>query len=1185
MKTLIPRIRILCTIVCLFFTSIGMAQTTLSPGDIMIIALNAYNSTENEFASEGSADEFMFVLLEPVTSGTEIYFTDFGYIGNTQPFFQTNFNTGQCVSTPLSGDRGDVSSGLIKWTATSALPAGTKVIIRTGGSTGAGVLATSVGSVVATVYSQTAGIAISLTTAGETLHAFQGTLDGNNIPTSVTVLTALRYRTSWQAPTWQCHYTPSISGNPNTGFDVVHTVNPDNMIYTGPLTGAKADIQDSIQDVSKWNTSTSNNPFNFTPVSASAPSIAITSSTNILCNGASTGSITATVTGGTSNYTYVWSNGSSTANTSSLTNTVSSLSAGYYKVVVTDNNGLKDSTDITLTEPTSLGSSAVVDSNVSCHGFSDGGATVSVTGGTMPYSYSWNNSATTASITGVVAGKYMVTISDANGCSVIDSVTITEPVALVASTIVDSNASCYGFSDGGATVSATGGTGVYSYLWSNGATTASITGVVAGTYNVTVTDANGCTSMSSATVTQPLSLGSSVVVDSNTSCHGFSDGGATVSATGGTMPYSYAWSNSATTASITGVVAGKYMVTISDANGCSVLDSVTITEPLALSSSVVLDSNVSCNGDMDGGATASVTGGTMPYSYSWSNSATTASITGVVAGKYMVTISDANGCSVLDSVTIAEPVALVASTTVDSNVSCNGYSDGGATVSATGGTGVYSYLWSNGATTASITGVVAGTYNVTVTDANGCTSMSSATVTQPVSLGSSVVVDSNVSCHGFSDGGATALGSGGTMPYSYAWSNSATTASITGVVAGKYMVTISDANGCSVLDSVIITEPLALSSSVVLDSNVSCHGFSDGGATASVTGGTMPYSYSWSNSATTASITGVVAGKYMVTISDANGCSVIDSVTVTEPDLSGSTDTVKATDSYEWMDGVTYTESIYGPTYTLTDVNGCDSVITLDLTIVNYCASRSTRNRFEWIKQVELEDDIDNLSNADAGGYGDYTDQILIVDTGDVVTVALTPGYKRRAYDEYWRIWADWNYDGDFNDAGEKVFEQKGKNLQTGSFTIPVDVDANDLGLRVSMRWKKYAPSCGNFSSGEVEDYTIRVQGAQGYSNPLVTRTTLNEDADVSSEDLYEFIDVYPNPVIQGDVITGFVRVSETGSKHIQLVNILGQVIKSEVIVCDEEENRFEISTVGLTKGVYFMNINSGGETTKIVVR
>ncbi len=989
------------------------------------------------------------------------------------------------------------------------------------------------------------------------------------------------------------------------------------------------------------------------------PSVSL-ASTNPNCNGGSTGRIIATVTGGTANYDYVWTNSSTTLNTASLVDSITSLTAGYYKVVVTDDNGLKDSADVTLTAPALMVASVAIDSNVSCNAFSDGGATASATGGTPPYTYAWDNTATTASITGVTSGTYSVTVTDANGCTASSSGTITQPITLVASVAIDSNVSCNAFSDGGATASATGGTPPYTYAWDNTATTASITGVTSGTYSVTVTDANGCTASSSGTITQPITLVASVAIDSNVSCNAFSDGGATASATGGTPPYTYAWDNTATTASITGVTSGTYSVTVTDANGCTASSSGTITQPITLVASVAIDSNVSCNAFSDGGATASATGGTPPYTYAWDNTATTASITGVTSGTYSVTVTDANGCTASSSGTITQPITLVASVAIDSNVSCNALSDGGATASATGGTPPYTYAWDNTATTASITGVTSGTYSVTVTDANGCTASSSGTITQPITLVASVAIDSNVSCNAFSDGGATASATGGTPPYTYAWDNTATTASITGVTSGTYSVTVTDANGCTASSSGTITQPITLVASVAIDSNVSCNALSDGGATASATGGTppytyawdntattasitgvtsgtysvtvtdangctasssgtitqpallvvssvvdsnascygflnggatasafggtAPYTYAWSNSATTASITGVAAGTYTVTITDANGCTNSSSATITEPALSASTDTVVASSSYEWVNGTTYTETTYGPTYTYTNINGCDSVVTLDLTIINYCASRSTRNRYEWIKQVELEDDIDNLSNKDTGGFGDYSGQLLTVDTNDVVSVTLTPGYRRRVYQEYWRIWADWNYDGDFNDPGEKVFEQSGKNVRTGTFTVPKDVDPHELGLRISMRWKRYAPSCGNFRNGEVEDYRILVNGAQGYINPTPTRLSQEDETSIAG-DLYEFLDLYPNPVVQGEYVTGYIRVENTGEKQLQIVNTLGQIIKSETIICDDEESRFDFSTEGLAKGIYFINIESGLETIKIIVR
>ena len=688
-------------------------------------------------------------------------------------------------------------------------------------------------------------------------------------------------------------------------------------------------------------------------VTITQPTMLVASSivdSNASCNGFADGGASASATGGTGSYTYTWSNAATTAS-------ITGVLAGTYSVTVTDANGCTDSASVVITEPATLIATSIVDSNVSCNGYSDGGATASATGGTMAYTYTWSNAATTASITGVLAGTYSVTITDANGCTDSASVTISEPASLIASGSVDNNVSCNAGSNGAATASATGGTTAYTYSWSNAATTSSVTGLTAGTYSVTITDANGCTDSASVTITQPIQLVSSTVIDSNVSCNGFSNGGATASATGGTTAYTYTWNNGATTASITGVLAGTYSVTITDANGCTDSSSVTITEPTELVASSIVDSNASCNGFADGGASASATGGTGSYTYTWSNAATTASITGVLAGTYSVTVTDANGCTDSASVVITEPATLIATSIVDSNVSCNGYSDGGATASATGGTMAYTYTWSNAATTASITGVLAGTYSVTITDANGCTDSASVTISEPASLIASGSVDNNVSCNAGSNGAATASATGGTTAYTYSWSNAATTSSVTGLTAGTYSVTITDANGCTDSASVTITQPIQLVSSTVIDSNVSCNGFSNGGATASATGGTTAYTYTWNNGATTASITGVLAGTYSVTITDANGCMDSTIVAISEPDSAlyimedssiniscfGLTDgsiTVHGAYgtspyTYLWSNGDTTTinsglaAGAYG--LTITDANGCIDTTTLSI--------------------------------------------------------------------------------------------------------------------------------------------------------------------------------------------------------------------------------------------------------------
>ncbi len=400
---------------------------------------------------------------------------------------------------------------------------------------------------------------------------------------------------------------------------------------------------------------------------------------------------------------------------------------------------------------------------------------------------------------------------------------------------------------------------------------------------MTVTDANGCTDTASVTITEPTLLVASAVVDDNVSCNGGNDGEATASAAGGTTTYSYSWSNAATSANITGLTAGTYSVTVTDANGCTDSTSVTITEPTLLVAAASVDDNVSCNGGNDGEATASAMGGTTAYTYAWSNAATTANITGLAAGTYSVTVTDANGCTDSASVTITEPAVLVAATAVDDNVSCNGGNDGEATASATGGTTTYSFAWSSGATSATASNLAAGTYTVTVTDANGCTDTETVTITEPTPVVASATVISNVLCNGDTNGVAFAAGSGGTSPYTYTWENNNTNDTASNLFAGTWGVEVMDAMGCIDSAFITITQPDTLIIGLDSITDVSCNGGNDGEATASATGGTTAYTYSWSNAATTATITGLTAGTYSVTVTDANGCTDSTSITITEP--------------------------------------------------------------------------------------------------------------------------------------------------------------------------------------------------------------------------------------------------------------------------------------------------------------
>jgi len=540
--------------------------------------------------------------------------------------------------------------------------------------------------------------------------------------------------------------------------------------------------------------------------------------------------------------------------------------------------------------------------NVSCNGGTNGSITLTISAGAIPpYTFLWSNSATTQNLTGLSAGVYSVTVTDSVGY--VDSLiaTITQPSVLTVSVNVIQNVLCYGGSTGSAYASISGGTAGFTYNWSNSATTDTIVNLnyVSAGYHVTVTDANGCTKTASATITQPssalsVSIPSTSAID--VSCYGTNTGSLVAIAAGGTTSYSYSWSNSESAAKDSMLVAGTYIVTATDANGCTSTSSATITQPSLLSATIQAGTtvNVSCFGGNNGIANVSTTGGTTPYaSYSWSNSESGTKDSMLVAGTYLVTVTDAKGCTATTSATVTQP-ALLRDSINSTNVACHGVPTGTIAIYPYGGTPSYTFNWSNGAPPAqSKTGLSPGTYYVTITDSKGCTAVDSSTITQPSSALVDSVITRNILCYGGTVDSAWVIASGGTAGYNYLWtggslvSSGVYTDTITNVTPATYTLRVTDAHGCTVTKNVTISQPQALVAyfdagrgAIV---NVLCNGGNNGSANVSVIGGTTPYSFAWSNSETGQKDSNLVAGIYYVTVSDAHGCTAVDSVTITQP--------------------------------------------------------------------------------------------------------------------------------------------------------------------------------------------------------------------------------------------------------------------------------------------------------------
>lgn len=591
----------------------------------------------------------------------------------------------------------------------------------------------------------------------------------------------------------------------------------------------------------------------------------------IACHGLFTGALSANVSGGVPPYTYNWSNGSTAAE-------ISGLGAGTYTLQVRDANGIMVSGQYDLTEPAVLSVSATATAT-SCNGSTDGSISTSVSGGTAPYNYSWNTGAITPLVNQLGTGDYAVSVTDARGCIVSATATVAAPSQLVIEGVVTPT-TAHGAADGAVVTSISGGTSPYSYSWNTGVVTKDLSGLSAADYTLTVTDNNGCTASRTFQVKEPGALTLNITMTTGISCHGMSTGALAAGVGGGAPPYIYSWSNGSTTANISGLKAGIYTLQVTDANGVKVSEQYELKEPAVLNVAAVATA-AGCNSSTDGSVNTSVTGGAAPYSYRWNTGATTAGINRLAAGNYTVSVTDAHRCIASAAATVTSPAPLV----IDGIITWSdqdGNAGGSVITSISGGTSPYSYRWNTGDATKDLSGLTNGNYTLTVTDRNGCTASRSFQVTQPGLLTLNITMKSGVLCHGLSTGALAANVSGGLSPYSYRWSNGETAAEITGLPAGTYQVTVTDQGGATQTATYTITEPPVLQLSLTA-SEVSCTGEKDGSVHSTVSGGVLPYSYRWNTGAVTPDLTGVNGGMYTLHVTDANGCILSGSATVTAP--------------------------------------------------------------------------------------------------------------------------------------------------------------------------------------------------------------------------------------------------------------------------------------------------------------
>lgn len=707
-------------------------------------------------------------------------------------------------------------------------------------------------------------------------------------------------------------------------------------------------------------------------------------SDDILCAGDTSGTASATASGGTPGYTYSWAGpGGFSANGPGITN----LSAGSYVVTVSDANSCLKLDSVSILQPDSL----LLDLSstaITCHNGADGSIDLQISGGMAPYSVLWSGpagfSSTDTDIANLQPGAYSVSVTDANNCVASANETLDNPAAIMLNGVI-TNSTCANGNTGEIDLTVNGGTAPFDFEWTGPAgfsdTNEDISNLSPGTYSVVVTDDAGCVANGLYEVDAPDALSATFVTE-NASCFGVSDGSIQMTPQGGIAPYSFLWVGPSgfisTDQDNFNLEGGSYTVQITDANGCAGFMSVSISQPPKINIANTI-TDVQCFGESTGEIDILVSGGSPGYTFSWVGpdgfSSAQADINGLTSGVYTITVTDAIGCSKSRDLTVTQPNEITIDSTIN-DVVCADDANGSISITVNDGVPPYSYTWSGPggftSTDPDISNLVPGDYHLTVTDANACT------VSQTFNLTHTVVItvdatSTNLSCFESADGAIDVAVSGGQEPYQINWTGpggfTSTDLNITDLIAGNYSLGIIDDNGCELTQNYTISQPPVLAANL-LKTDIVCAGDDNGSLSANLTGGTTPYTVSWTGpdgfTSANADINGLSPGEYFLSVVDNNNCTLLDSAVINSPDsilvdilvtqpgcvaddgeLSANvTGGVVTTDyTYEWLNaggnivGTTSTISNLPPgeyTLNVTDDNGCSVQEVVDLTRITF---------------------------------------------------------------------------------------------------------------------------------------------------------------------------------------------------------------------------------------------------------
>jgi hypothetical protein len=490
-----------------------------------------------------------------------------------------------------------------------------------------------------------------------------------------------------------------------------------------------------------------------------------------------------------------------------------------------------------------------------------------------PFQYAWSKGAENGSnLNGLAAGNYTFSITDALGREIVLPVEVPAAPELAVS-VLATDYDCTNGLGATATVELLGGSAPIDYAWDNGANTASIADLGPGLYVVTSTDAQGCSAVASVQVGISGELNTALIT-MPISCHASADGTAVVTPINGTAPFAWLWQGGETESGISNLAAGDYAITIVDAFGCFDQQQFSLTAPDALD--LTLEGPAALCVTQEGNLEALVAGGVSPYLYDWSNDLTDANISVLGSGTFTLTVTDAHGCTVSNTLEIepGEALHLVSSS---ASVQCFDSADGMAAVESLNGTAPFTWIWNTGQTDSLLTDLAAGSYFVTVTDANGCSAFDVMFISSPTPIylhidGPSILCPET-------EGEISVMASGGTSPYTYQWNTGFSGATLLSM-AGTFTVSVTDAQACVQTQTLEIPEATEVTAQFEIQQATAAMVEDGSILVTDISGGVAPYTFAWSNGSTTQSLENIPPGDYTLSITDATGCVWIFTHTV-----------------------------------------------------------------------------------------------------------------------------------------------------------------------------------------------------------------------------------------------------------------------------------------------------------------